>query len=509
MPKRPPRLRQLARDERGATLVEYIVIVGLVALCGSAAFKSFGRVLLGAGRADGQTVACIPGGEGSDDSGNCGSGSGASGAGGPSSGGSGPVPAAAGAGGAGGGSCLGGLCTSPGNCFVAGTPVLTPHGAVAIETLQEGDLVVSRDEAGGFAVAEPIARTFRHSAPILALRIGDPSGHEETIRVTPGHLVWTFDEGWKVAGELAVNEAVDDVHGRELRVLSATALNEEAPVYNFEVSSTHTYFVGELSLWVHNGAPAPDPIGYDHSGAPVYSGNPPFKTPPVPYQSSNPTYRADNRPPEVIFNQGFQPKYPNGTSSLDDWVTNHNPGPWISTSTDQSIVAKFGKVSNTPGWFGKTIFGKKNPSPVPGTGGKEWVYPPNKLGTVMGVKPTPASVGGGYVYTIGNSPGATNAYDANQTMGDHIYSGQNEITYAGSIPPTQIMGVNKINPDGTLGPFVPNPKYTGASSGSGSNPSNPSGSGSNPSNPSSSGAGSAEGNQPPAAKSGPAPCQIP
>jgi Flp pilus assembly pilin Flp len=39
--------RRLHRDERGATLVEYIVLVGVVALIGLAAFKTFGTAVAG------------------------------------------------------------------------------------------------------------------------------------------------------------------------------------------------------------------------------------------------------------------------------------------------------------------------------------------------------------------------------------------------------------------------------------------------------------------------------
>ena len=41
------KLRQLVKDTRGATLVEYIILVGMVALIAFAGFSAFGTKLLG------------------------------------------------------------------------------------------------------------------------------------------------------------------------------------------------------------------------------------------------------------------------------------------------------------------------------------------------------------------------------------------------------------------------------------------------------------------------------
>ena len=47
-------LRQLLRDRRGASLVEYIVLIGVVGLLSMLAFKKFGWTLRG--KIDDQTV---------------------------------------------------------------------------------------------------------------------------------------------------------------------------------------------------------------------------------------------------------------------------------------------------------------------------------------------------------------------------------------------------------------------------------------------------------------------
>src|SRR5262245_37120178 len=48
----------------------------------------------------------------------------------------------------------------PGGCFVAGTPVETPHGAVAIEDLQVGDRVLGLADDGQVIVNE-VLQTYR------------------------------------------------------------------------------------------------------------------------------------------------------------------------------------------------------------------------------------------------------------------------------------------------------------------------------------------------------------
>jgi hypothetical protein len=64
------------------------------------------------------------------------------------------------------------------------------------------------------------------------------------------------------------------------------------------------------------------------------------------------TYRGDTRPPEVIFDQGFQPRQ-NGTEAVSregllDYAENNTPGPWVSTSRDPEVAADF--VGDQDGW---------------------------------------------------------------------------------------------------------------------------------------------------------------
>ena len=78
----------------------------------------------------------------------------------------------------------------PVSCFPAGTPVDTPEGPRAIESLQEGDRVLSHD--GSFSVVESLVENPNDQALIRISHFG----HKEPILCTPEHpiLVWTTRE---------------------------------------------------------------------------------------------------------------------------------------------------------------------------------------------------------------------------------------------------------------------------------------------------------------------------
>ncbi|WP_343708364.1 ribonucleotide reductase N-terminal alpha domain-containing protein, partial [Mycobacterium sp.] len=75
----------------------------------------------------------------------------------------------------------------PVSCFPAGTPVDTPDGPRAIETLRAGDRVLSHD--GSFSVVESVIENPNDQALMSISHFG----HKEPILCTPEHpiLVWT------------------------------------------------------------------------------------------------------------------------------------------------------------------------------------------------------------------------------------------------------------------------------------------------------------------------------
>ncbi|WP_143177394.1 polymorphic toxin-type HINT domain-containing protein [Cystobacter ferrugineus] len=150
--------------------------------------------------------------------------------------------------------CEGRACSIPGQCFVAGTQVLTQQGPRAIEQIKPGDLVWSRSETTGEMDWKPVVRTFlTPDQPVLQLELTDEaSGQKSVLGVTGEHPFWVKELGWVGAAALMPGHQVASVHGGWLRVGTSTWAQERASVFNFEVAEYHTYFAGTLNAWVHN-----------------------------------------------------------------------------------------------------------------------------------------------------------------------------------------------------------------------------------------------------------------
>jgi hypothetical protein len=136
------------------------------------------------------------------------------------------------------------------SCFTAGTPVLTPGGPVAIESIRPGDTVLATDPATGACGARPVLRTFESaSAGLVRVAV-----RGEAVSVTPAHPFYAEGRGWVPAGSLSAGDALLLAGGGSAPVegVGHIALEAPVPVYNLEVAERHTYHVGGCGVLVHN-----------------------------------------------------------------------------------------------------------------------------------------------------------------------------------------------------------------------------------------------------------------
>lgn len=133
-----------------------------------------------------------------------------------------------------------------GECFAAGTPVMTIAGPRPIETLKAGDRVLAQDpQSGELGYKTVQERTLRLGAKVVTLKIGS-----ESITATYGHPFWVVGTGWQVAGHLQVGARLRGLE--QDFVVDAIEEARSTEVYNLLVTDHATYFVGAQRLLVHD-----------------------------------------------------------------------------------------------------------------------------------------------------------------------------------------------------------------------------------------------------------------
>ncbi|QTQ07264.1 HNH endonuclease [Macrococcoides canis] len=134
------------------------------------------------------------------------------------------------------------------NCFVAGTLVQTKIGLKPIEAIQVGDEVLSRCMETGYVSYKSVTETFSKQADVITT-ITLTNG--EIIQSTPQHLYYTTNRGFIVAEALTDGDTLL-CQNQLIRIKSIETKEMTTEVYNFEVEDYHTYFVGNVSVLVHN-----------------------------------------------------------------------------------------------------------------------------------------------------------------------------------------------------------------------------------------------------------------
>lgn len=161
-----------------------------------------------------------------------------------------------------------GECQTPGQCFIAGTLVLTATGLKKIEEIEVGDEVLAYDEETGEQAYKPVTRLFRNETEEwYHIRVNG-----EEIVCTGGHPFYILNaendrnivnfEGvkssgigkWICARELRASDKVllSDGSCGIIETIGVETLSTPATTYNFEVADFHTYYVSDNKVLVHN-----------------------------------------------------------------------------------------------------------------------------------------------------------------------------------------------------------------------------------------------------------------
>lgn len=133
-----------------------------------------------------------------------------------------------------------------GECFVAGTKVATHRGAVSIEKIKLGDMVLSKNIASGALEFKPVLQTtVRPIEELASLRAGGNS-----FECTRGHFFWVSGRGWVKAEELKPGMVL---HAAEQPIkVDEVCMGGEEETYNLRVADNANYFVGEGRVLSHD-----------------------------------------------------------------------------------------------------------------------------------------------------------------------------------------------------------------------------------------------------------------
>mgnify|MGYP000205632094 FL=1 len=131
--------------------------------------------------------------------------------------------------------------------FIAGTSIHTPQGMSAIERITTGGLVESRDETKWHDKAQQVSNTFGRTAPGYR----QLQTEFEVLSLTDEHPLWVQGKGWTQAKNVVQDDVLAALKG-DVLVRANTVVAKPVQVYNFSVSNTPNYFVGEAGVWAHN-----------------------------------------------------------------------------------------------------------------------------------------------------------------------------------------------------------------------------------------------------------------
>jgi Pretoxin HINT domain len=143
------------------------------------------------------------------------------------------------------------------SCFAAGTPVHTRGGLRPIESLQFGDQVLTADAQTGALGYQPVVAAL-HNKPALVLKI---KLGEHEIKATPIHRFWKVGEGWVMARDLKPGDTLRAVGNTA--VVNKVQSDRAEPVFNLTVMQSHSFFVGQRGMLVHDSSRIEPVVPFD------------------------------------------------------------------------------------------------------------------------------------------------------------------------------------------------------------------------------------------------------
>ncbi|HEV7222639.1 MAG TPA: polymorphic toxin-type HINT domain-containing protein, partial [Pirellulales bacterium] len=136
-------------------------------------------------------------------------------------------------------------------CLVAGTPIWTDRGAVAVEKMHVGDRVLAQDPISGELAYKLVLRTTvrEHSGVVYVNLPGDQ------IVASGGHPFWVAGSGWINARHLEPGMLLHGVEGAT--AIESVKVDDHAnqTVYNLVVEDSHDYFAGNSRRLLHDITP--------------------------------------------------------------------------------------------------------------------------------------------------------------------------------------------------------------------------------------------------------------
>jgi hypothetical protein len=133
------------------------------------------------------------------------------------------------------------------SCFVAGTPISTPEGDAAIESLVPGTRIYGYDVEGhrlGTVHVEHVTPRTKYDIGTVVLSNGTE------LRVTSEHPFFVRGLGFVLARDLETGDRLLDADGSDVRVERIDSFDGEGEVYDVSVDGPHDYFAG--GVLVHN-----------------------------------------------------------------------------------------------------------------------------------------------------------------------------------------------------------------------------------------------------------------